>query len=336
MNITATLSPSPIEQVKVAGHNFYIKRDDLLNSHFSGNKARKFAYYLEHHSPNITHLVSYGSVQANSLYSLAALARLKGWQLHYYVSRIPSWLKGSIMGNYGQALALGAKVIEIEEIQPSLSKSDENTDNLDRKMQLYAETLPSTSLFIPEGGRSHTAQVGVNQLGKELAEYCKEHALNNSENPAKIMLPSGTGTTALFLQTWFRENNQPINVLTCACVGDENYLKQQFAQLNPNTSQWPTIVPTVKKYHFGKLNQGHYQLWHQLLQDTEIEFELLYDPIGWQCLLDYVSEVANTSNKSNIPTAIFYIHQGGIIGNQTMLPRYKRKYPNLFNNTDSC
>lgn len=332
MNVTATLSPSPVEQVKVAGHSFYIKRDDLLNPHFSGNKARKFAYYLEQHSPNITHLISYGSIQANSLYSLAALAYIKGWQLYYYVSRIPSWLKDSTIGNYGQALALGAKIIEAENIPQAINPNNEGSsnlesiNNLDKKMQLYAKTLPNTALFIPEGGRSHSAQLGVNQLAKELAEYCNENALINKNTPAKVMLPSGTGTTALFLQTWFRENNLPIDVLTCACVGDNNYLKQQFHQLNPNASHWPSILPKVKKYHFGKLNQGHYQLWYQLLQSTGIEFELLYDPIGWQCLLSYVASI---SNKGNNTAPIFYLHQGGIVGNQTMLPRYKRKYPDL-------
>lgn len=335
MTITATLSPSPIEQIKVAEHSFYIKRDDLLNPHFSGNKARKFAYYLEQSFPDITHVISYGSVQANSLYSLAALAQLKGWQLQYYVSRIPSWLKGSKIGNYGQAVALGANIIEVENLPQYIDSNGNNADdfdtinNLDSKMQLYAKTLPNTALFIPEGGRSYTAQLGVNQLAKEIANYCDENTLFNIKNPIKVMLPSGTGATALFLQTWFSENNIPIEVLTCACVGDEDYLKQQFSQLNPNTSQWPTVLPTIKKYHFGKLNQTHYQLWHQLQDDTGIEFELLYDPIGWQCLLDYVSKTSNYSHKNITTTPIFYLHQGGIIGNQTMLPRYQRKYPNL-------
>lgn len=335
MKVTATLSLSPIEQIKVAGHPFYIKRDDLLNPHFSGNKARKFAYYLEQHSPHITHLISYGSVQANSLYSLAALAHLKGWQLQYFVNRIPSWLKDSTIGNYGQARALGANIIEVGSLPQSIDSGGESThnfdtiNNLNSKMQLYAKTLPNTALFIPEGGRSHSAQLGVNQLAKELAEYCDVNTLLDKSNITKVMLPSGTGTTALFLQTWFSKNNIPIEVLTCACVGDENYLRQQFNQLNPNTSQWPTILSSIKKYHFGKLNQAHYQLWKKLQTDTGIEFELLYDPIGWQCLLDYVAGISDASAKSNNIAPIFYLHQGGIIGNQSMLPRYKRKYPNL-------
>lgn len=342
MNITATLANSPIQKVKVAKHDIYIKRDDLLNPHFSGNKARKFANYL-HQKPNlndsdnnITHLVSYGSIQANSLYSLAALASIKGWQLNYYVSRIPSWLKDSTIGNYGQAIALGAKIIEVDDALLSNLKVDGNTEitNLDNIMKALSKTLPSTHSFIPEGGRHQLAQLGINTLAKEIAEYCKVNRIIQSHEHIQVMLPSGTGTTALFLQTWFKENNFSIEVLTCACVGDEYYLQQQFNELNTNKLHWPTILPSQKKFHFGKLNKNHYLLWQQLMQETNIEFELLYDPIGWQCLLDYLvyedNELSNNTNTIKPRTIMFYIHQGGLIGNQTMLPRYKRKYPELF------
>lgn len=342
MNITATLANSPIEKVKVAEHDIYIKRDDLLNPHFSGNKARKFANYLQQElnptetSSDITQLVSYGSIQANSLYSLAALAYIKGWQLNYYVSRIPSWLKGSTIGNYGQAIALGTKVIEVDDTFLCDMKIDVNTEttNLDNIMRTFSTTLPNTHLFIPEGGRHHLAKIGINTLAQEIAEYCKVNQVIETHKHVQIMLPSGTGTTALFLQTWFKENNYPIKVLTCACVGDEYYLQQQFNELNTNKSHWPTILPSRKNFHFGKLNKNHYLLWQQLLQETQIEFELLYDPVGWQCLLDYLSsddnEVTNNTNIIKPNAAIFYIHQGGLIGNQTMIPRYKRKYPELF------
>jgi len=339
MNITATLANSPIDKVKVAGHNIYVKRDDLLNLHFSGNKARKFAHYLQQKKSSetnikeITHLISYGSIQANSLYSLASLARIKGWQLHYYVSRIPAWLQDSTLGNYGQAIALGAKIIEVDSRFISNNDLDVNIEssNLDNTMRAFSKNLPSTHLFIPEGGRHHLAQIGINTLAQEIADYCDENQITSTHEHVQIMLPSGTGTTALFLQTWFKENNYPIEVLTCACVGNTSYLQQQFNELNTNTEQWPTILPSPGNFHFGKLNKQHLQLWQQLKQETNIEFELLYDPVGWKCLLDYLENKSSTQPHSlTNKTAIFYLHQGGLVGNETMVPRYKRKYPELF------
>ena len=61
-----------------------------------------------------------------------------------------------------------------------------------------------------------------------------------------------------------------------------------------------------------------------LLQQTNIEFDLLYDPLGWICMQEYLK----TYNHTDLPT-IIYIHQGGILGNETMIQRYKRKYTNL-------
>ncbi len=38
---------SPTHKVTFRQQNIYIKRDDLLHSDFSGNKARKFYYFLK-------------------------------------------------------------------------------------------------------------------------------------------------------------------------------------------------------------------------------------------------------------------------------------------------
>ncbi len=132
------------------------------------------------------------------------------------------------------------------------------------------------------------------------------------------MLPSGTGTTALFLQSSFRDLQLPYEVLTCACVGDNEYLKEQFSELSSDTSHWPTILPTGKKYHFSKLYPEFYQLWQQLKLETQIEFDLLYDPLGWKSLMSYLNTIPT-------PEVVIYIHQGGLIGNESMLPRYIRK-----------
>ena len=138
-------------------------------------------------------------------------------------------------------------------------------------------------------------------------------------NQLKIALPSGTGTTALFLQQRFFQRQLPFEVLTCACVGGDAYLHEQFKALSKNPVNYPTIMPANKKHHFGKLYLSYFQMWQTLKAQTGIEFELLYDPLGWLTLLSYIK-----SNPTKTP--ILYIHQGGLLGNATMLPRYQRKY----------
>ncbi len=280
---------SPIEQITFQNRSFLIKRDDLLHKDFSGNKARKFFYFLEKDFSKITTLISHGSNQSNAMYSLSVLCKLKNWNFIYYVNHVPSYLEENPQGNYKYALENDMKLI----IKDTLSKDD--------------LVLDETMLFIEEGGALEEASYGLKILADEITEYKVTHQIEN----VKIFLPSGTGTTALFLQKFL-----DIEVFTCACVGDEDYLKIQFFELEKNEKYHPTILQRKKKYHFGKLYKENYLLWKELKLRTKIEFDLLYDPVGWDTLL-YNFEERYT---------YLYIHQGGLIGNESMINRYIHKY----------
>jgi len=280
---------SPIEKIIFKNQSFLVKRDDLLDKDFSGNKARKFLYFLEKDFPAITTLVSHGSNQSNAMYSLSVLCKYKNWKFIYYTNHISSYLKQNPQGNYKYALENEMNIIEDD----SFEKSDLELDD--------------TLLFIEEGGALSEASYGLELLAHEISRYKTTHTIEN----LKVFLPSGTGTSALFLQKYL-----DIEVLTCPCVGSEEYLKKQFFELEKDESLHPTILSTKKRYHFGKLYKENYIVWKELQKDTGIEFDLLYDPIGWNTLL-------NNIDKN---TTYLYIHQGGLIGNESMVQRYKYKY----------
>lgn len=289
------ITNSPIEKITFNDTTFLIKRDDLLHKEFSGNKARKFYYYFKNNFPNIDTIISHGSNQSNAMYSLSVLAKLKDWNFIYYVDHIPSYLKENPQGNYKYALENGMQII-----------IDENFDY--SKLKIH-----NSQLFISEGGAVKEAQVGLEILANEITQYQIKHNIQN----LKVFLPSGTGTTALFLQKFLE-----CEVVTCPCVGDSEYLKKQFLEFQSDEKLHPTIIEPPKKYHFGKLYKENYLLWKKLKEKTNIEFDLLYDPIGWNTLLH--STVNNIQNST-----LLYIHQGGLKGNETMIPRYLHKYKEL-------
>lgn len=304
------LANTPVEQITVNGHGFYLKRDDLLHRDFSGNKARKFYALLQRDLSATSKLIGYGSAQANSLHSLAVLARLKSVPLDFYVDHIPSFLRQNPAGNYRSALDNGTQVIAVDKAaRQQLPMAD----------YLRTRVLPDApeALFIPEGGSDQAAGTGIGLLAEEIIGWAGELGLTD----LKVALPSGTGTTALFLQKHFCQRALPFEVLTCACVGDEAYLRLQFTALSADQAFHPRILPTHKKYHFGRPVRAFYHVWQQLQQQTGVTFELLYDPLGWITLLDYVQGLG----AGAVP--ILYIHQGGLLGNETMLPRYRRKWP---------
>ncbi|CAA6804001.1 MAG: pyridoxal phosphate-dependent deaminase, putative [uncultured Sulfurovum sp.] len=281
---------SPIQKKYFQNQTIYIKRDDLLSKEFSGNKARKFAYFLNHDFPKVKQIVSYGSNQSNAMYSLSVLAKLKAWKFEYYVTHIPDYLEQNPHGNYKYALENGMQLI-VEDEKP-LKKRVENKE----------------VLFIEEGGREAYAEYGLQKLVQEIEAWQKEQGFEF----INIFLPAGTGTTALYLQ-----KNSKNKVYTVPCVGDEIYLKEQFKMLEDNEVFYPRIIRPSKKRHFGKLYRESYNIWLKLQANMGIEFDLLYDAHGWLTLLE---------NPHIFEKPVLYIHQGGLIGNESMLARYKRKY----------
>jgi len=283
---------SPVETISFDTHTFFLKRDDLLHPDFSGNKARKFHYFLEKDFPDIRKIVSYGSAQSNAMYSLSVLAKMRGWEFEYFVDHMADYLKENPHGNYRAALENGMD-IHVGRGVPS------PTDNI---------------LHIEEGGRQKEAEYGIKILANEILAWQKE----NNIKELNIFLPSGTGTTALFLSKAFvgMGATRP-TVFTCPCVGDSAYLKKQFLELEEDEKTHPTILSLEKKHHFGKLYRENYKIWLKLQQQTGVVFDLLYDPLGWRTLL---------AHPEVLTKPMLYIHQGGVLGNESMLPRYERKY----------
>lgn len=285
--------PTPVEKMSFRGRDYFLKRDELISEDFSGNKGRKFHSILKKELPHIKRVISYGSNQSNAMYSLSVLAKARGWEFIYHTDHIPDLLRRTPVGNYAAALRNGTQFI-------TGKKMDE--------IELDDETL-----FIEEGGRELFALEGVRELAMEIERWYDEENLDELD----IFLPSGTGTTALFLQKSLIEAGSAIRVYTTPCVGDRDYLLEQFRMLEEDRSLYPTIVDSARKYHFGKLYREFYEIWIELRDSCGVEFDLLYDPKGWLVLTQYEREMAKN---------ILYIHQGGIKGNESMLARYERKF----------
>ena len=289
MGLIERLQNSPITPFFFRNKFYHIKRDDLLDFSFNGNKARKFYYFLKNDFPGIKRVISFGSNQSNAMMSLSELCKIKKWEFIYYTNHIPKYLKKNPEGNYLKALQNGANIIE-------------TSFRGERLIKFVKSLKDDETLIIEEGGRVKESEFGIKKLAEEVNEYALKHNL-------KIFLPSGTGTTAYFLS-----KHVNVEVLTVPCVGNTDYLKKQFKWLG--AGKIPTILKPRKKYHFGKLYPELYNLWNDL-KNSGIEFDLLYDTIGWDTLLHY--------DLSDI----LYIHQGGLFGNITMIKRYERKLQNI-------
>ena len=155
------INNSPVSQFQFNQRTIYVKRDDLLDPNFSGNKARKLAYFLTQPSADIDTLISYGGNQSNLMYSLSCLAKLKNWQFIYYTNQISSQAQLNAAGNLAASLANGMQII------PTKTK-------LNLLAQDLATNLASNQLLIQQGGAQSEAEFGIQQLAAEIRQWAAQ------------------------------------------------------------------------------------------------------------------------------------------------------------------
>lgn len=291
------INNSPTTCFKFNQQLFYLKRDDLL-SPISGNKARKLYYYLINEFININTIISYGGDQSNYMYALSILAKIKGWQFIYYTRKNSATALNNVSGNLALSLNNGMQLISIE-------NDFKNFCN-----ELSIKSLQN-QLVLSQGGFDKNAKYGLYQLAQEIRNWAKMMDFAK----LSIFVASGTGTTAFYLQKFLPE----FTLYTTNCIGNKEYLSGQFAILaahGKKSLNYPIILDN-QKYRFAVPNLQLNDLINQIMLASQVEFDLIYDPIGWKLLLDNISQI-------NQP--ILYLHCGGVNGNVTMQKRYEYKF----------
>jgi 1-aminocyclopropane-1-carboxylate deaminase len=278
---------SPISSIFLSTREFLVKRDDLIDPFLAGNKYRKLYTLLNTPSEQIKKVISYGGTQSNAMLAIAAMCKTKEWEFIYYTKPISETQKKQSIGNYANALSLGMKHVEVD-------------------LELYKKFIASLrvnleidTVIIDQGGADKIAMDGVGVLAQEIREA-------NLDVDA-IATPSGTGTTALYLALCLPE----YKVYTTPSIGSVEYLKEQMMALEKIPENL-VILESEKRYHFAKPYKEFLDIYG-LLKDGGIEFDLLYAPLLWKCLLEQTTE------------KILYVHSGGVSGNQSMLNRYRQK-----------
>jgi len=159
--------------------------------------------------------------------------------------------------------------------------------------------LDEKTFIIDQGGAVEEAKLGLEVLADEIK--------NSGLGVKSLATPSGTGTTALYLALSLPE----YRVYTTPCVGDTSYLKEQMSALHEIPKNL-TILEPQKKYHFAKPYREFLEMQQKLLE-AGVEFDLVYAPSLWKCLIEQTDE------------EIIYIHSGGVSGNESMMHRYRQK-----------
>ncbi|MDH5464960.1 MAG: pyridoxal-phosphate dependent enzyme [Thiovulaceae bacterium] len=286
---------SKVETLLWENHPLYVKRDDLLDPYLSGNKLRKLYYFLDKDLSAYKQIVSYGGLQSNAMLSIARLAQLKGLAFTYYV-RYLSTIDEKVESNFSLAKSLGMKLEVMD------AKNDEALGSL------IKEKLSQDTLFMPQGGADANARFGLQLLAQEILAWKEQEGIEQ----LYVATPSGTGTTALWLQTALEDKAK---VLTTAVVGDSDYLLKQMHSFG-GVKELPTILENSEKFSFAKPHPKLFTIYQSFL-DHGIEFDLIYAPVMFDALLE--------NKKVWEEGTLLYVHSGGVLGNASQKARYKKK-----------
>jgi len=235
---------------------------------------------------------------------LAVVCKTKQWNFCYYIKQVRDRdIITHPAGNLKVALEYDAKIVEVD--------GKENWENTLNMFKHLDPQQNKPNIYIAQGAHQQEAEEGLKELATEILHFYWKR--DNGGKEMNVFLPSGTGTTAVFLSKHLHPHN--VKVTTCPVVESKNYLISQMKDLVGDTFPLPTIIDTPKKYTFGQLYQDFINVHQELQRDTNVIFDLMYDPKGWMAL---------DQHRRNIKMDnVMYIHCGGLLGNITMQTRYK-------------
>jgi len=313
-------TPSPVERYIIRGEPFWVKRDDLLSlpgTNLSGNKARKlFALHSMPQERLPKSLASYGGAQSNAMVALAMVAHARGVPFKYFTKSLPKWLRGQPIGNYARALSLGANISELSVFEYRRLTQCRTADGC-----LDFEDSDGT-LWVPQGVASCVAETGVRNLAQEILLWLQERQAEGL--PVSIVVPAGTGTTALFLS---RHLKGIATVIAIPCVGNGTFLLQQMEKLDQATGAvgtFPLILEDSAARKFAAPSVEALEIWKTVVS-AGLPIDLVYAPRAWEILLG----ARSNHHPVVVGQELLYVHSGGLEGLATCFVSFAPRFLSL-------
>ena len=197
-------------------------------------------------------LVSCGGLLAKGgggvLPPLARLCAARGSRLTVHTPPLPDWLRNSPNGHLELALRTGC--VDVTE--------HGSMGEYSAAVKLADSAAATSESFVPQGAAWPQAEPGVKALAREICEWWRTRPGGGLDVPARrpaaraldIVLPSGTGTTALFLA---RHMPPGVTVYAVPCKGDASSLRERMTRLDERSGAvgvLPAVLPPPPSHTF--------------------------------------------------------------------------------------
>lgn len=275
----------------------WIKRDDLLHPHVSGNKWRKMKYNLiDAQQKKTKTLLTFGGAFSNHIAATAAAGQLNN------ISTI-GIIRGEQILPLNPTLAYAkACGMHFYFVDRSTYRQKEKSDLIHKLIKQYDNTF-----ILPEGGTNHLAIKGSEEIIKELVSQIPNF-------PTHITSAVGTGGTISGMITGLHQlkpDNGTRIIGFSALKG--NFLQGEVEALLKNYSaQVYTNWQIQNDYHFGGYAKFKPELI-QFINKFKAEHAIPLDPIYTGKMMFGIFDMIQ---KGEFPAGsrIVAIHTGGLQG----------------------
>jgi 1-aminocyclopropane-1-carboxylate deaminase len=289
-----------LEEIESAGVSLWMKREDELHPHISGNKFRKLKYNLEEAADREYHtLLTFGGAYSNHISALAYAARVNGLNSIGIIRGDELATRPDLVTeNPTLAFAL-SQGMQLEFVSRDIYKSRHEEEFVDLLRQRLGDFY-----LVPEGGTNDLAIRG-----------CEEILQADDQDFDYICVSVGTGGTLAGLINSARPGQEVLGF--SSLKGD--FLDKEIGKIAICKDNWRL----VNDYHFGgyaKINEKLISFINQYYRSTTIPLDPVYTGKMMYGLVDMIR-----NNRFEKNSRILAIHTGGLQGIEGMNQKLKKK-----------
>nr|XP_011457423.1 PREDICTED: D-cysteine desulfhydrase 2, mitochondrial [Fragaria vesca subsp. vesca] len=342
--------------------SFFIVRDDLLHPLINGNKARKLDALIplvEDHS--VTDVVTCGGCQSAHTAAVAVSCSERGLKPHLLLrGEQPEVLTGynlmsTIYGNvtyvprslyanrekmlksHADTLAgSSGTVLWFDDILEASLNQNDGALNLSQEIAQRSDH-PRKIVIVNEGAGDVVALLGLTRL----VQYLSQNHLLGNGRVLKLVVDSGTGTTAVGLALGAICLGLPWEV-TAVMLADtyDGYRHQEKRLISNFKRHFHThidhcfndidkgIVHWVERCHprkFGNVLEGELEACQHIAQQTGILVDPVYTLSAWEKAMALHKKEAEVEGGAKV----VMLHTGGTLGMFGLAQRYKSYFSKL-------
>jgi len=268
----------------------HIKREDLADPYFGGNKWRKLKYNLiQAKAQHNNTLLTFGGAWSNHIYATAAAGK-------YFGFKTIGIIRGEAHDRLNPTLQFARDCgMQLEYVNRQTYRTKNSKEFTNELHQRYGDFY-----LLPEGGSNLLALKGCAEI------------VDDINIPFDIITTAcGTGATLAGIITALSPNQQAIGF---AVLKGADFLDKEVSRMLINSGHRSAHNWHIEKnYHFGGYARSKAELLtfiRQFKSDFDIELDAVYTGKMLYGLFDLISN--NTFARG---TRIIAVHTGGLQGN---------------------